>query len=255
MRLGTCLECIRSLLRVSRACQDGAREFTGRRPTLVRRLLGVAKGLPGVVVRKHKSHRDEGSSHAATQGKEPATPSEDDSSPAYRLKSMNDLHGTRVHKDDEGYYFGRGVLHPYLAKDLYILPSKILMAQAAKQIVLADKELNEAQAALADSQHQLKEQNANRRKVDDDLLKMMKENETLKTKLSSKCIVGYKHFVGAYAEWSLPNSFSQFIINFNLNKFEVTLPELLNMLREAESVIKKEKPILYISETKKKKEG
>ncbi|RZR88432.1 hypothetical protein BHM03_00016007 [Ensete ventricosum] len=154
MRLGTHLECIRNLLRVSRACQDGAREFTGRRPTLVRRLSGVAKGLPGaatarpekrvkVVVRKHKSRRDEGSSHAATQGKEPATPSEDDLSPAYRPKSMNDLCRTRVHKDDEGYYnsqaaseFGRRVLHPYLAKDLYILPSKILMAQAAKQIVL-----------------------------------------------------------------------------------------------------------------------
>ncbi|RWW05696.1 hypothetical protein GW17_00031014 [Ensete ventricosum] len=147
MRLGTHLECIRSLLRVSRAYKDGAREFTGRRPTLVRRLSGVAKGLPGaatarpekrvkVVVRKHKSRRDEGSSHAATQGKEPATPSEDDLSPAYRPKSMNDLCRTRVHKDDEGYYFGRGVLYHYLAKDLYILPSKILMAQAAKQIVL-----------------------------------------------------------------------------------------------------------------------
>ena len=32
---------------------------------------------------------------------------------------------------------------------------------------------------------------------------------------------------------SLPDSFSQFIMNFNMNKLEVTLPELLNMLREA----------------------
>ncbi|RRT38638.1 hypothetical protein B296_00014648 [Ensete ventricosum] len=31
--------------------------------------------------------------------------------------------------------------------------------------------------------------------------------------------------------------------------FEVTLPELLNMLRETESVIKKEKPVLCIGET------
>ncbi|RWV89225.1 hypothetical protein GW17_00048634 [Ensete ventricosum] len=52
---------------------------------------------------------------------------------------------------------------------------------------------------------------------------------------------------------SLPDSFSQFIINFNMNKFEVTLPELLNMLREAESDIKKEKPVLNIGETKKKR--
>ncbi|RWW49504.1 hypothetical protein BHE74_00044316, partial [Ensete ventricosum] len=38
-------------------------------------------------------------------------------------------------------------------------------------------------------------------------------------------------------------------------KFEVTLPELLNMLREAESAIKKEKPVLYIGETKKKRKA
>ncbi|RZS17371.1 hypothetical protein BHM03_00049505 [Ensete ventricosum] len=37
--------------------------------------------------------------------------------------------------------------------------------------------------------------------------------------------------------------------------FEVTLPELLNMLREVESAIKKEKPVLYISETKKKRKA
>ncbi|RWW09189.1 hypothetical protein GW17_00027335 [Ensete ventricosum] len=36
--------------------------------------------------------------------------------------------------------------------------------------------------------------------------------------------------------------------------FEVTLPELFNMLREAESAIK-EKPVLYISETKKKRKA
>ncbi|RZR82553.1 hypothetical protein BHM03_00009002 [Ensete ventricosum] len=38
-------------------------------------------------------------------------------------------------------------------------------------------------------------------------------------------------------------------------KFEVTLPELLNMLREAESAIKKEKPVLYTGETKKKRKA
>ncbi|RRT48929.1 hypothetical protein B296_00013866 [Ensete ventricosum] len=35
--------------------------------------------------------------------------------------------------------------------------------------------------------------------------------------------------------------------------FEVTLPKLLNTLREAESTIKKEKLVLYIGETKKKR--
>ncbi|KAJ8492384.1 hypothetical protein OPV22_014105 [Ensete ventricosum] len=52
---------------------------------------------------------------------------------------------------------------------------------------------------------------------------------------------------------SIPDSFSHFIMNFNMSKFEVTLPELLNMLREAESTIKKEKLIIYIGETKKKR--
>ena len=42
-------------------------------------------------------------------------------------------------------------------------------------------------------------------------------------------------------------------MNFNMNKLEVTLLELLNMLREAESTIKKEKPVLYTSETRKKR--
>ena len=44
-------------------------------------------------------------------------------------------------------------------------------------------------------------------------------------------------------------------MNFNMNKLEVTLPELINMLREAESTIKKEKPVLYTGETKKKRKA
>ncbi|RWV96008.1 hypothetical protein GW17_00041314 [Ensete ventricosum] len=44
-------------------------------------------------------------------------------------------------------------------------------------------------------------------------------------------------------------------MNFNMSKLEVTLPKLLNILREAESAIKKEKSILYIGETKKKRKA
>ena len=40
-----------------------------------------------------------------------------------------------------------------------------------------------------------------------------------------------------------------------MNKLEVTLPKLLNMLREAESTIKKEKPVLYTGETRKKRKA
>ena len=52
---------------------------------------------------------------------------------------------------------------------------------------------------------------------------------------------------------SLPNSISQFITNFNMNKLNVTLLELLNKVREAKSTFKKEKSFLYISETKRKR--
>ncbi|RWV99339.1 hypothetical protein GW17_00037757 [Ensete ventricosum] len=44
-------------------------------------------------------------------------------------------------------------------------------------------------------------------------------------------------------------------MNFDMSKFEVTFLELLNMLREAKSTIKKEKSVLYISETKKKRKA
>ncbi|RWV89699.1 hypothetical protein GW17_00048137 [Ensete ventricosum] len=47
MRLGTRQKCVRSSTRVSRVCQDGAREFTGRRLRLIGRLSGVAKRLTG----------------------------------------------------------------------------------------------------------------------------------------------------------------------------------------------------------------
>ncbi|RZS24299.1 hypothetical protein BHM03_00057343 [Ensete ventricosum] len=58
-----------------------------------------------ITVRKHKSRRDEGSSHATAQGKEPAVSTEEDSSPTHcRSRSMKDLCDTRVYKGDEGYY-------------------------------------------------------------------------------------------------------------------------------------------------------
>ncbi|RZS19314.1 hypothetical protein BHM03_00051692 [Ensete ventricosum] len=53
-----------------------------------------------------------------------------------------------------------------------------------------------------------------------------------------------------------PYQFSFLVImNFSISKLEVTLHKLLNMLTKAESTIKKEKPILYIGETKKKRKA
>ncbi|RRT85162.1 hypothetical protein B296_00008956 [Ensete ventricosum] len=47
MRLGTRLEYVGSLLRVSGDCQDGAKEFIGRRSRLIERLSRVAERLTG----------------------------------------------------------------------------------------------------------------------------------------------------------------------------------------------------------------
>ena len=40
---------------------------------------------------------------------------------------------------------------------------------------------------------------------------------------------------------SLSSIFSQFVLNYNMNKLEASLPELLNMLQSAKPNLKKEK--------------
>ncbi|RRT64967.1 hypothetical protein B296_00021408 [Ensete ventricosum] len=62
MRLGTRQECVKSLSRVSGACQDDAREFASRRPRLAGRLLRVAEKLIGrlTMIGAMKLQRDDG---------------------------------------------------------------------------------------------------------------------------------------------------------------------------------------------------
>ncbi|XP_073121893.1 uncharacterized protein [Henckelia pumila] len=45
---------------------------------------------------------------------------------------------------------------------------------------------------------------------------------------------------------SLPDSFDGFVVNFNMNKIEATLEELINMLTSFEATMKKEKPVLLV---------
>ena len=53
---------------------------------------------------------------------------------------------------------------------------------------------------------------------------------------------------------SLFDSFSQFVINYHMNKLNISLPELLNMLKIAESHFKDEKiQILHVDKISKKK--
>ncbi|RWV84343.1 hypothetical protein GW17_00053950 [Ensete ventricosum] len=136
---------------------------------------------------RHKSRHGEGGSPSHSRGKESTESTEElealvelaeePVAPVFhRPKSMKDLCGTSVQKDDEGYYarymsdlalqdpddemrtrweslknstkvwddlgvateFKRGLLHPQLARELYMLPSEVLLAQAAKEMVLAE---------------------------------------------------------------------------------------------------------------------
>ena len=55
---------------------------------------------------------------------------------------------------------------------------------------------------------------------------------------------------------SLPDSYSHFVVNYNMNKIDSSLSELHNMLREGEGNIQKEKPqVLLVSETDKKRKA
>ncbi|KAK8694819.1 hypothetical protein V6N13_072363 [Hibiscus sabdariffa] len=56
---------------------------------------------------------------------------------------------------------------------------------------------------------------------------------------------------------SLPDSFSQFILNFNMNEIEKTMPQLLGMLRTAEGNMNKgrSKSVLMVREAKGKRKG
>ena len=53
---------------------------------------------------------------------------------------------------------------------------------------------------------------------------------------------------------SLPDSFSQCVINYHINKLNISLPELLNMLKITESHFKGEKAlVLFVDKIGKKK--
>ncbi|PKI51197.1 hypothetical protein CRG98_028404 [Punica granatum] len=54
---------------------------------------------------------------------------------------------------------------------------------------------------------------------------------------------------------SLPSSYSQFVMNYNMNDYNKPLPELLGMLRTAEQDISKGTSVLMVQGTKKKGKG
>ncbi|XP_075475668.1 uncharacterized protein LOC142509121 [Primulina tabacum] len=54
---------------------------------------------------------------------------------------------------------------------------------------------------------------------------------------------------------SLSASFDGFVVNFNMNKLEATLGELINMLTNYEATIKKEKPVRLVGSSSSTKKG
>ncbi|KAI3729556.1 hypothetical protein L6452_18217 [Arctium lappa] len=54
---------------------------------------------------------------------------------------------------------------------------------------------------------------------------------------------------------SLPNSYSQFVMNYNMHDFEKSLPELLNMLQTAEKKLAKNKSTILMVRKDKKRKG
>ncbi|RZS07042.1 hypothetical protein BHM03_00037795 [Ensete ventricosum] len=99
-----------------------------------------------ILSRRHKSRHGEGGSRSHSKGKEPTmsveepegqaeSPDEAGMSIFVRPKSMKDMCSTKSdHAATEE--FERGLLHPQLARELYTLPSEVLLARAAKEMVL-----------------------------------------------------------------------------------------------------------------------
>ncbi|RRT84039.1 hypothetical protein B296_00016039 [Ensete ventricosum] len=104
-----------------------------------------------ILSRKHKFRRDEGGLRSHSRGKESAVSVEEletlvesakeiVTSVFYRLKSLKDLCGTKARweklKNSTKIWndpmateeFKRGLLHPQLARELYTLPSEVLLA-------------------------------------------------------------------------------------------------------------------------------
>ncbi|RZR88296.1 hypothetical protein BHM03_00015839 [Ensete ventricosum] len=189
-----------------------------------------------VLLRRHKSHRDEGGSHSHSRGKESAGLVEELEASVeeivalvfHRPKSMKNLCETLVRKDDEGYYalymsdlalqdpdkemrarweslknstkiwddpraageFERGLLHPQLVRELYTLSSEVLLARATKEMVLLTR------GDLSEARRELKEARVKVYRTNDDLLKSVKESESVQAELPRRAIDDYKGSTG-----------------------------------------------------------
>ncbi|RRT35767.1 hypothetical protein B296_00043604 [Ensete ventricosum] len=110
--------------------------------------------------------------------------------------------------------FERGLLHPQLARELYTLPSEVLLARAAKEMVLelektkqeqdealqrleaSLKKLSEVRSNLAEIQRLLKEARVRARKMNDELLQVVKALENARAELPRQAVDRYMESAG-----------------------------------------------------------
>ncbi|RWV87914.1 hypothetical protein GW17_00050049 [Ensete ventricosum] len=99
------LDVLRKKLKASGGKSSSPTRVTSSPPEVDEIRVDAMPKRPVGTVKKHKSPHGEGSSQAVARGKEPTALTEGDASPTYcRVKTMKDLCGTRVCKDNEGYY-------------------------------------------------------------------------------------------------------------------------------------------------------
>ncbi|RRT32794.1 hypothetical protein B296_00053227 [Ensete ventricosum] len=127
--------------------------------------------------------------------------------------------------------FERGLLHSQLARELYTLPSEVLLARATKEMVLgvrrrsprprstpeleqelektkrerdealqrleaSEKELNEVWSNFSEIQRLLKEVRVRAQKMDDELLQSIKALENARAELPKQSVDRYKESTG-----------------------------------------------------------
>ncbi|RRT69508.1 hypothetical protein B296_00037318 [Ensete ventricosum] len=210
-----------------------------------------------VLLRRHKSRRDEGGSQSHSRGKEPAGLVEELKASkesveeivalvSHRPKSMKNLCETLVRKDDEGYYalymsdlalqdpdkemrarrsgsrliMFMGYRITNLQQEIDALksgggPEAVVAAEeratelekeletikherdeALQQLETSVKELNEARGDLSEARRELKEARVKVYRTNDDLLKSVKELESVQVELSRRAIDDYKGSTG-----------------------------------------------------------
>ncbi|RRT31929.1 hypothetical protein B296_00053797, partial [Ensete ventricosum] len=187
-----------------------------------------------VLTRKHKSRVGEGEPRSRLKGKEPAALSEEPEEPAgseggASLARWTGLkNSTKVWNNSSAVEeFGRGLLYPQLARELYTLPSELdalkskggpeavaeaeerasvlreelkkIKGEKAEELLrreASEKELLAVWGHLGDAQQLLKETRTRARRMDDELLQAVKDLKSARAELLGQVVSRYKGSLG-----------------------------------------------------------